>query len=219
MKNLRPGRSSTALVFQGASLVEVYTDGAKAWQVRTRGRSLRADDGFRSLALGARYGSPVAIDEVIVLRRALTADEIADYVTALRQMRAELMVAMGGRCAEELIFGAENVSSGASNDLAQATNLATRMVTKWGFDPLGNLGAVYIADDAARSQRCQEHVDAAVRALVTGAMDDVRIYNRALSAGEVKALYDSERPSSETASGIKKTRHESRRGQRGSVGI
>jgi hypothetical protein len=78
----------TALVFQGASLVEVYTDGEKAWQVRTRGRSFRADDGFRSLALGSRHGTPVAVDEVIVLRRALTAGEIADYVSALRQMRA-----------------------------------------------------------------------------------------------------------------------------------
>ena len=77
----------TALVFRGASLVEVYTDGAKAWEVRTRGRSFRAEDGIKALAVGARYGAPVVIDEVIVLRRALTSEEIADYVAAVTQMR------------------------------------------------------------------------------------------------------------------------------------
>jgi len=77
----------TALVFRGASLVEVYTDGVRAWEVRTRGRSLRADDGFKALAVGSGHGTPVAIDEVIVLRRALTAGEIADYVAAMRKMR------------------------------------------------------------------------------------------------------------------------------------
>ena len=56
------------------------------------------------------------------------------------KMHADLAVAMGGRVAEEIIFGHEKVSSGASSDIQYATNLARNMVTKWGMsDKLGPL--------------------------------------------------------------------------------
>ena len=56
------------------------------------------------------------------------------------QMHANLSVAMGGRVAEEIIFGHDKVSSGASGDIQQATRLAKAMVTKWGMsDKLGPL--------------------------------------------------------------------------------
>ena len=78
----------TALVFRGASLVEVYTDGEKAWETRLVGRSFEASDKLHDLVLGTRGGAPMLIDEIIVLRRALTPDDIRRYVRALRQMRA-----------------------------------------------------------------------------------------------------------------------------------
>ena len=77
----------TALVFRGASLVEVYTDGAKAWETRLRGRPFREGDGLCELVVGTRGRPGVAVDEVIVLRRALTGEVIGRYVRALRQMR------------------------------------------------------------------------------------------------------------------------------------
>jgi cell division protease FtsH len=52
----------------------------------------------------------------------------------------------GGRIAEELIFGADNVTTGASNDIERATGIARNMVTKWGLsDVMGPLA--YSEDD------------------------------------------------------------------------
>jgi cell division protease FtsH len=56
------------------------------------------------------------------------------------KMYANLAVSMGGRVAEELIFGYNKVSSGASSDISYATSLARDMVTRWGMsDALGPL--------------------------------------------------------------------------------
>ena len=56
------------------------------------------------------------------------------------KMHANLAVSMGGRVAEELVFGHEKVSSGASGDIQYATKLARDMVTQWGMsDELGPL--------------------------------------------------------------------------------
>ncbi len=56
------------------------------------------------------------------------------------KMYANLSVAMGGRVAEEVVFGYDKVSSGASSDISYATGLARDMVTRWGMsDALGPL--------------------------------------------------------------------------------
>ncbi|NQY64841.1 MAG: ATP-dependent zinc metalloprotease FtsH [Alteromonadaceae bacterium] len=51
----------------------------------------------------------------------------------------------GGRVAEEIIYGAEKVSTGASNDIERATNLARKMVTQWGFSE--KLGPMLFAEE------------------------------------------------------------------------
>ena len=57
-----------------------------------------------------------------------------------RELKAQLCSLFGGRIAEEMIFGKENITTGASNDIQQATKIARRMVTEFGFsEKLGRL--------------------------------------------------------------------------------
>ncbi|ORX85624.1 ATP-dependent metallopeptidase Hfl [Basidiobolus meristosporus CBS 931.73] len=62
-----------------------------------------------------------------------------------KEYQAMLDVCMGGRVAEELIFGSENVTSGAHNDIMKATDVAKRMVTQFGMSE--KVGPVSISED------------------------------------------------------------------------
>jgi cell division protease FtsH len=62
------------------------------------------------------------------------------YGYAKLELTSRIAMMFGGRVAEELIFGAENITTGAGDDIRQATNLARRMVTEWGMsEKLGPL--------------------------------------------------------------------------------
>jgi len=55
------------------------------------------------------------------------------YSTSKRRLESRIATLFGGRIAEEMIFGAESVTTGASNDIERATEIARNMVTKWGL--------------------------------------------------------------------------------------
>jgi cell division protease FtsH len=66
-------------------------------------------------------------------------DRMDGGMYSLKYLKAQLAVALGGRVAEEIVFGVDGVTTGASNDLQQVRSIARRMVTQWGFagDTLG----------------------------------------------------------------------------------
>jgi cell division protease FtsH len=67
------------------------------------------------------------------------------YSTSKERLNSRISALFGGRIAEELIFGTEKVTTGASNDIERATDLARNMVTKWGLSE--KLGPLTYAED------------------------------------------------------------------------
>jgi len=110
----------------------------------------------------------------------------ADQLSQSReQMESDLAIAMGGRVAEELIFGHDKVTSGASGDIKQATGLARAMVTQWGMsDELGplaygdNQDEVFLGHSVSRQQSMSEEtarkIDSEVRILVESGHNEAK---------------------------------------------
>lgn len=102
------------------------------------------------------------------------------YSYSKTKMLSRLIIMMGGRVAEEIKFGSKKVTSGASSDIAAATNLARSMVTEWGMsDKLGpvlyaeNTGEVFLGKSVTQSKNMSEEtaklVDAEIKDLVVNA--------------------------------------------------
>jgi cell division protease FtsH len=86
------------------------------------------------------------------------------------KLLADLAVAMGGRAAEELIFGADDISTGASGDIQMASQIARRMVAEWGMsDRVGaiafDLGPIGMRDGHFSESTAKE-IDYEVRDLI-----------------------------------------------------
>jgi cell division protease FtsH len=107
------------------------------------------------------------------------------YSMDYTQMTSRLAIMMAGRVAEEIIFGKDKITSGASSDIQAATGLARNMVTRWGFsDELGtvaygdNQEEVFLGHSVARTQNVSEDtaqkIDLEVRRLVKGGEDEAR---------------------------------------------
>ena len=101
------------------------------------------------------------------------------------QMLSRLAIIMGGRVAEELKFGYDNVTSGASSDINAATNLARAMVTEWGMsDVLGpiryseNSNEVFLGRAVTQNQNMSEEtarlVDAEIKRFVTEGYEEAK---------------------------------------------
>jgi len=99
------------------------------------------------------------------------------YSTSKQQLESRISTLFGGRLAEELVFGKEAVTTGASNDIERSTELARNMVTKWGLsEKLGPLtyseddGEVFLGRTVTQHKQVSDvtvhSIDEEVRAIV-----------------------------------------------------
>jgi ATP-dependent metalloprotease len=111
------------------------------------------------------------------------------------QLLARMDVALGGRFAEELVFGAEKVTTGASSDFEQATAIARAMVTQYGMsERLGPI-VVHCNDGAEWGSQTREIVDSEIKRLLDESCSRVRLIlaeNRHILDRLASALLQSE---------------------------
>ena len=139
------------------------------------------EGGHAIVAINEKASDPIHKATIIPRGRALgvvwTIPERDKYSHSREYLEANISKAMGGRIAEELIFGHDKVTSGASSDIQMATKLAKDMVTKFGMsDQLGpltygeNEDEVFLGRSITRHQQMSEEtakkVDAEIKRIV-----------------------------------------------------
>ncbi|WP_419729791.1 ATP-dependent zinc metalloprotease FtsH [Lichenicola sp.] len=118
------------------------------------------------------------------------------YSKSKSKLLAELTMAMGGRAAEEIIFGAENVSNGASGDIKMATDQARRMVSEWGMsDKLGMISygdngqEVFLGHSVTQNKNVSEQTIREIDAEIKAIIDQAYINAKTLLTDNVEELH------------------------------
>lgn len=105
--------------------------------------------GHAITAINCPHSDPIHKATIIPRGRALglvmRLPERDRFSVTRAKLHDDLVVAMGGRAAEEMIFGYDLVTTGASSDISQATNMARNMITRWGLSD--KIGAVDYGQD------------------------------------------------------------------------
>ena len=106
------------------------------------------------------------------------------YSASRERLESQVSSLFGGRIAEELIFGADNVTTGAQNDIERATSIARNMVTRWGLsERLGPLaygedeGEVFLGHSVTRHKNISDETAHAIDEEIRAVID--RNYDRA----------------------------------------
>jgi cell division protease FtsH len=139
------------------------------------------ESGHAITAINCQNSDPIHKATIIPRGRALglvmRLPETDRFSITRAKLHDDLIVAMGGRAAEELIFGYEKVTTGASSDISQATNMARNMVTRWGLsDKVGTIdyaedeGSRFYAANKVYSEETGKIIDEEVRRIVDEAL-------------------------------------------------
>jgi cell division protease FtsH len=119
------------------------------------------EGGHAIVAINCPNSDPIHKATIIPRGRALglvmRLPEADRFSVTRAKLHDDLAVAMAGRAAEELIFGYDKVTTGASSDIEQATKMAKAMVTKWGLSD--KVGTVDYAPDEQRYYGASSHSD------------------------------------------------------------
>ena len=109
---------------------------------------------------------------------------------------AKLTMALGGRVAEEIVFGEDKVSSGASSDIKQATEIARRMVTEWGMsEKLGliaygdNSQEVFLGHSVTQSKNVSESTAREIESEVKRIIDEAYSKAKRILTDNVEELH------------------------------
>ena len=144
------------------------------------------ESGHAIVALNEKVSDPIHKATIIPRGRALgmvmRLPERDQLSVTREKMYSDIAVAMGGRIAEELIFGYEKITSGASSDIDMATKMAKNMVTRYGMSKdLGTIAygenedEVFLGRQIARQQHMSEEtakkVDSEVKKIVDTGYD------------------------------------------------
>jgi cell division protease FtsH len=112
------------------------------------------------------------------------------------KLKADLAVSMGGRLAEEMVFGAEKVTTGASSDIKMATDIARRMVTEWGMsDKLGpltygeNEQEVFLGHSVTTHKNVSEATAQTIDEEVRGIVEEARTRARSTLTDHLEELH------------------------------
>ncbi|OWZ31309.1 ATP-dependent metalloprotease [Cryptococcus neoformans] len=135
-----------------------------------------------------------------------------------REFNAMIDVALGGRAAEEMIFGHDNVTSGCSSDLQRATDVATRMIRNYGFSDKVGLVAHGDEESVYLSSKKKDEIESEIRSFLDQSMTrtenllkshedelhrlaDALIEYETLSLDEVKQVLEGKRLNRPTTEG------------------
>ena len=140
------------------------------------------EGGHAIVAINCEGSDPIHKATIVPRGRALGVvmrfPEEDSFSMTRQKMLADLAVAMGGRAAEELIFGHNMVTSGAMSDIRQATALASAMVKEWGMSD--EVGPVYYGSenpyrkDNLESEEATRLVDIEIKKLVEYGLSEAK---------------------------------------------
>ena len=156
--------------------------------------------------IGSALENHDAVEKITLIPRGgakgltwFTPDEDQTLVSR-SQLLARIITALGGRVTEQIVFGDTEVTTGASNDLQQVTNIARQMVTRYG---MSNIGPIALEDDnneqiflgGEYNEAIADRIDAEVCKIINHCEQvatEIVLYNRVVIDLIVEKLLDAE---------------------------